>query len=145
MSYQGIFRPRNPQKYKGNPSNIIYRSLWELKLMRYLDDHPDVLGWGSEEVVIPYRSPIDGKLHRYFPDFIVKKRNKDGTTSTVIIEVKPRAQTIEPKVQKKATKRYINEVMTWGVNQAKWKAAENFCKDRNWRFQLMTEKELGIS
>ena len=145
MSYQGIFRPRNPQKYKGNPSNIIYRSLWELKLMRYLDDHPDVLGWGSEEIVIPYRSPIDGKLHRYFPDFIVKKRNKDGTTSTVIIEVKPRAQTIEPKVQKKATKRYINEVMTWGVNQAKWKAAENFCKDRNWRFQLMTEKELGIS
>lgn len=113
--------------------------------MRYLDDHPDVLAWGSEEIVIPYRSPIDGKLHRYFPDFIVKKKNKDGSTSTILIEVKPRAQTIEPKVQKKASKRYVNEVVTWGVNQAKWKAAESFCKDRNWRFQLMTEKELGIS
>lgn len=145
MSYKGRFSPKNPKKYKGNPSNIIYRSLWELKLMRYLDDHPDVLAWGSEEIVIPYRSPIDGKLHRYFPDFIVKKKNKDGSTSTILIEVKPRAQTIEPKVQKKASKRYVNEVVTWGVNQAKWKAAESFCKDRNWRFQLMTEKELGIS
>jgi len=144
MSYKGYFRPRNPQKYKGNPSNIVYRSLWELKLMRYLDDHPDVLGWGSEELIIPYRSPIDGKIHRYFPDFIVKKKNKDNTVSTIVIEIKPKAQTVEPKVQKKPSRRYINEVMTWGVNQAKWKAAEDFCKDRNWKFQLMTEKELGI-
>jgi len=145
MSYKGPFRPKNPDKYQGNPSNIIYRSLWELKLMRYLDDHSDVVSWGSEELVIPYRSPVDGRVHRYFPDFIVKKRNKDGTTSTIVIEVKPKAQTIEPKVQKKATKKYINEVMTWGVNQAKWKAAESYCTDRKWKFQLMTEKELGIS
>lgn len=145
MSYQGSFRPRNPEKYQGNPNNIVYRSLWELKLMRYLDDHSEVISWGSEEVAIPYRSPVDGKIHRYFPDFVVKKKNKDGTSSTIMIEVKPRAQTIEPKVQKKATKKYINEVMTWGVNQAKWKAAENYCQDRMWKFQLMTEKELGIS
>lgn len=145
MSYKGSFRPRNPEKYQGNPNNIVYRSLWELKLMRYLDDHSEVISWGSEEIAIPYRSPVDGKIHRYFPDFVVKKKNKDGTTSTIMIEVKPRAQTIEPKVQKKATKKYINEVMTWGVNQAKWKAAENYCQDRMWKFQLMTEKELGIS
>lgn len=145
MSYQGSFRPRNPEKYQGNPNNIVYRSLWELKLMRYLDDHSEVISWGSEEVAIPYRSPVDGKIHRYFPDFVVKKKNRDGTSSTIMIEVKPRAQTIEPKVQKKATKKYINEVMTWGVNQAKWKAAENYCQDRMWKFQLMTEKELGIT
>jgi hypothetical protein len=145
MSYKGLFRPKNPGKYQGNPSNIVYRSLWELKLMRYLDDHPEVISWGSEELVIPYRSPIDGKIHRYFPDFTVKKKNRDGTTMTLVIEVKPKAQTIEPKVQKKATKKYINEVMTWGVNQAKWKAAESYCTDRKWKFQLMTEKELGIT
>ena len=113
--------------------------------MRYLDDHSEVISWGSEEVAIPYRSPVDGKIHRYFPDFVVKKKNRDGTSSTIMIEVKPRAQTIEPKVQKKATKKYINEVMTWGINQAKWKAAENYCQDRMWKFQLMTEKELGIT
>jgi len=145
MSYQGPFKPRNPEKYQGNPHNITYRSLWELKLMRYLDDHDDVISWGSEEIAIPYRSPVDGRIHRYFPDFVVKKKNRDGTTSTIMIEVKPRAQTMEPKVQKRATKKYINEVMTWGVNQAKWKAAENYCQDRMWKFQLMTEKELGIS
>ena len=145
MSYKGVFRPRNPDKYQGNPSNIIYRSLWELKLMRYLDDHSDVLSWGSEELIIPYRSPIDGKVHRYFPDFIVKKKNREGVVSTIVIEVKPKAQTIEPKVQKKTTKKYINEVTTWGVNQAKWKAAESYCEDRKWKFQLMTEKDLGIT
>jgi hypothetical protein len=145
MSYKGYFRPRNPAKYRGDPSNVIYRSLWELKLMRFLDDHPEVIAWGSEEIVIPYKSPVDGRTHRYFPDFIVKKRGKDGITETLIIEVKPKAQTIEPRVQKKATKKYINEVMTWGVNQAKWKAAESYCADRKWKFQLMTEKELGIS
>jgi hypothetical protein len=145
MSYKGPFKPRNPEKYQGNPNNIVYRSLWELKLMRYLDDHSEVISWGSEEVAIPYRSPVDGKIHRYFPDFVVKKKNRDGTTSTLMIEVKPRAQTIEPRVQKKATKKYVNEVMTWGINQAKWKAAESYCEDRMWKFQLMTEKELGIS
>lgn len=145
MSYKGVFRPKNPDKYQGNPSNIIYRSLWELKLMRYLDDHSDVLSWGSEELIIPYRSPLDGKVHRYFPDFIVKKKNREGVVSTIVIEVKPKAQTIEPKVQKKTTKKYINEVTTWGVNQAKWKAAESYCEDRKWKFQLMTEKDLGIT
>lgn len=113
--------------------------------MRYLDDHSDVLSWGSEELIIPYRSPLDGKVHRYFPDFIVKKKNREGVVSTIVIEVKPKAQTIEPKVQKKTTKKYINEVTTWGVNQAKWKAAESYCEDRKWKFQLMTEKDLGIT
>ncbi len=144
MSYKGIFRPTNPSKYKGDPNNVIYRSSWELKLMIYLDRHPEVVQWSSEEIVIPYRSPIDGRLHRYFPDFYVKKE-VNGKIETLLIEVKPKVQTRPPAVQKKRTKKYINEVMTWGINEAKWKAAKNFCEDRNWKFMLMTEKELGLA
>lgn len=144
MSYKGIFRPTNPSKYKGDPNNVIYRSSWELKLMIYLDRHPEVVQWSSEEIVIPYRSPIDGRLHRYFPDFYVKKQ-VNGKVETLLIEVKPKVQTKPPAVQKKRTKKYINEVMTWGVNEAKWKAAKNFCEDRDWKFVLMTEKELGLA
>lgn len=144
MAYKGYFKPKNPHKYRGNPSNIIYRSRWELKLMSLLDTHPDVLEWSSEEFFIAYRSPVDGKIHRYFPDFYVKKINRDGKIESVVIEVKPAAQTKEPIRQAKPTKRYITEVMTYGVNQAKWKAAREFCEDRKWSFIIMTEKELGI-
>ena len=144
MAYQGYFKPINPQKYKGNPSNIIYRSGWELKLMSYLDKHPDVIQWSSEEIVIPYRSPIDGKVHRYFPDFYVKKKNIDGVIETSLIEVKPAHQTKPPVKKTKVTKQYINEVTTWGINEAKWKAAVEYCKDRKWTFHIFTEKELNI-
>lgn len=144
MAYKGYFRPKNISKYRGDPSNIIYRSRWELKLMMHLDDHPHVVNWGSEEVVIPYRSPIDGRVHRYFPDFIVTKLNSEGKKETVIIEVKPAAQTKPPDYQSKPTRRYITEVTTWGVNEAKWKAANEFCLNRGWKFQIFTEKELGI-
>lgn len=143
MSYKGYFKPKNPSKYLGDPTNIIYRSLWELKLMRYLDIHPEIVSWASEEVIIPYRSPVDNKLHRYFPDFIVKKR-VDNVVETLLVEIKPESQVMEPKRQSKPTKRYIREVMTYGINQAKWKAAQKFCNDRNWKFVVMTEHHLGI-
>jgi len=142
--YQGRFKPKNPKKYMGDPTNIIYRSGWELRLMRFLDEHAKVLEWGSEELIIPYRSPIDGKVHRYFTDFIVKQINSDGKRETIVIEVKPKAQTVPPEKKSRVTKRYINEVKTWGVNQAKWQAAEDFCKDRGWKFQIMHEDHLGI-
>ena len=143
-SYQGYFKPKNPQKYKGDPTNIVYRSSWELKLMTYLDLHKDVVTWGSEELFIPYRSPIDNKIHRYFPDFIVTKINKEGKKETALIEVKPAAQTKPPKKQEKVTRKYITEVTTWGINEAKWKAANEYCKDRGWSFHIFTERELGI-
>lgn len=143
MSYKGPFKPRNPSKYLGDPSNIIYRSLWELKLMAYLDKHPDVLGWASEEIVVPYRSPFDRKLHRYYVDFYVKRR-VDGKIRESLIEVKPKSQTKPPKVTQARTRKYINEVRTWGINQAKWKAANEYCKDRGWDFKIMTEHELDI-
>ena len=144
MLHQGYFKPKNPQKYKGDPTNIIYRSGWELKFMLYVDSHPEILEWGSEEFSIPYRSPIDGRIHRYFPDFYIKKKVKDGKSQTLVVEIKPLKQTIEPEKQNKKTKRYINEVMTWGINSSKWKAAHEFCKERNWQFLILTEKELNI-
>ncbi len=143
-TYQGKFKPKNPSKYKGDPTNIIYRSSWEAKFMKYLDEHPDVLLWASEELVVPYRSPVDGKLHRYFPDFLVRKKNAQGIVETLMVEIKPASQTIEPTKKKTINKQYINEVMTWGVNQAKWKAAKEYCDDRKWRFLVLTEKELNI-
>jgi hypothetical protein len=144
MSYKGYFKPKNPNKYLGDPSNIIYRSLWELKFMRYLDEHKNVLQWASEEFSIPYRSPIDGKIHKYYPDFLVKQLNKQGVTETVVVEIKPKKQSIEPKVQIKPTRRYVREVVTYGINSAKWKAAMEYCEDRKWQFKVLTEDELGI-
>ena len=145
MAYKGKFQPRNPQKYLGDPTNIVYRSSWELKFMGWLDNHPGVLQWGSEELIIPYRSPIDNRIHRYFPDFIIKKKTQDGKVDTVIVEIKPAAQTKPPTVQTgKPNKRYINEVATWGINSSKWNAATNYCKDRGWKFEIITEHELGI-
>jgi len=139
MAYSGRFKPTNPQKYIGDHTNIIYRSSWECRVMAWLDKNPDIISWGSEELVIPYRSPVDGKFHRYFPDFIVKTRNK-----TMIIEVKPDRETKEPKPRKRVTKQYLQEVMTYGINQSKWKAAEEYCLDRGWEFKVITEKHLGI-
>lgn len=118
---------------------MIYRSSWEYKFMKWCDITPSVQEWGSEEIIIPYVSPVDGKRHRYFPDFYVKINNKK-----YLVEVKPYKQTQEPKTQKRHTKRYINEVVTYAVNQAKWKAATEFCLDHNWEFMLITEKELKV-
>ena len=144
MAYKGSFRPKNPDKYKGDPTKIIYRSRWELMVMQKLDAHPDVIQWSSEEVVIPYISPIDNRYHRYFMDFYMKRKNREGKIEEILIEVKPLAQTKPPTVQNKVSRRYITEVQTWGVNSAKWKAAQEYCKDRGWHFQIITEKELGL-
>ena len=143
MSYRGTFTPKNTSKYKGNASNIIYRSSWELRVMKYLDENPNVIWWASEELQIPYVSPIDNKTHRYFPDFIVKMRLKDGKLITYILEVKPLAQTKMP-VQKRKTKRFIQEAATYAVNQEKWRAADLFCREHGWQFKVITEKELGL-
>lgn len=145
MAYKGKFHPKNPGKYRGNHTNIIYRSLWELRFMRYLDTHKDVIEWSSEEIIIPYISPIDNKYHRYFPDFYVKMIDQSGQINNMLIEIKPLNQVKEP-VNKagKVTRRYLNEVFTYGVNQAKWKAAQEFCSKKNWQFKVLTEKELGV-
>jgi hypothetical protein len=144
MAYSGKFSPKNTNKYLGDPTNIWYRSLWERRVMVYLDENSNVVEWSNEEIVIPYLSPVDGRWHRYFPDFFVRIRNKMGMIESTIIEVKPASQSVPPKQKKRITKQYINEVMTYGINEAKWKAATEYCKDRNWKFVVVTEKDLGI-
>ena len=144
MSYKGRYRPSNPKKYRGDSSNIIYRSLWERKFMVYCDNQTKILEWGSEEIALPYRSPIDNKVHRYYPDFYIKVKESNGKIKRYIIEIKPKKQTVEPKMKKRKTKGYIYEVYEYARNQAKWKAAEDFCKDRMWEFKVLTEDELGI-
>ena len=112
--------------------------------MVYCDLNENILEWGSEEIVLPYRSPIDNKIHRYYPDFYIKVRESNGRIKKYIIEIKPKKQCVEPKVQKKKTKSYIYEVYEFARNQAKWKAAREFCADRMWEFKVLTEHELGI-
>ena len=138
MSYKGRFRPQNPKKYKGDSNNVIYRSSWELRVMKYLDNQPKVEWWASEEMFVRYKSPIDEKIHRYYPDFVVKTKEK-----TFMLEVKPFHQTQKPK-QKRKTKKFLQEAATYAVNQQKWRAADMFCQEHGWLFKLVTEKDLGI-
>ena len=144
MSYKGKYYPSYPRKYKGDPTNIIYRSLWERKFMVYWDKNDKILELGSEEIALPYRSPVDNKVHRYFPDFYIKVQENTGKIKRYLIEVKPHKQTQKPKKPKRQTKNYLREVYEYAKNQAKWKAADEFCKDRLWEFKVMTENELGI-
>jgi len=142
---QGKYRPINPQKYKGDVTNIIYRSSWERKFLQYCDMNENILEYSSEEIALPYRSPIDNRIHRYFPDFYIKVKESSGKIKKYIIEIKPKKQTIEPQVKKRKTKSYIYEVYEYAKNRAKWKAAEEFCKDRLWEFKVLTEEDLGIN
>jgi hypothetical protein len=142
---QGYFRPQNPQKYLGDPNNIVYRSGWELKFMRWCDRTESVLEYGSEEFFIPYFDPTTSRVRRYFPDFIIKVREQSGEIKKYVIEVKPKRQTIPPvQTSKKRTRTFINEVKTYAMNEAKWKAAQEWCKDRMIEFKIITEDNLGI-
>jgi len=111
--------------------------------MMKLDSDPNVIKWSSEETVIPYTDKATGKLHRYFPDFRVT-RKEGSTTQTYIIEIKPAAQVKEPVRGKKTKMRFLKEVMTYGKNMGKWEAAERYCEMKGYKFQILTEKELGV-
>ena len=139
-SYKGLYKPTNPKKYVGNTKQIVYRSLLERRFMRYCDLNPDIAYWANEELPIKYFSPVDNKYHRYFPDFILKT-SKD---EKFMIEIKPSRQCVKPKTPKRKTKSYLTECVTYAVNQAKWKAAKEFCEDHRIEFKVVTEKELGI-
>lgn len=140
--YQGRYKPKNLNKYRGDVNEIVYRSSWELKFMNWCDKTDAVVEWGSEIAVIPYVSPVDKKMHRYFVDFYVKVVSKTGLTDRYLVEVKPKRFTQPPKKPQKQSKRYIQEVFQWGVNEAKWKAANEYCLDRGWKFIILTEDDL---
>lgn len=138
---QGKYKPTNPQKYKGDVNNIIFRSSWELAFLKWLDKTPGVIKYSSEEVIIPYVSPKDQKVHRYFPDFLVTMQTNKGT-KTFLIEIKPYRQTIEPKIPKRKTKNYLTEIVTYCVNKAKWESARNYCELNDLEFRIITEKDM---
>lgn len=112
--------------------------------MVWCDTNSAVIKWQSEETIIPYICPTDNRPHRYFVDFKIQVRDKEGKLKTYLVEIKPDSQTRPPSTPQRKTKRYIQEVMTWGKNDAKWKAAKEYCKDRGMEFVILTEHHLGI-
>ena len=143
-SKKSIYKPKNPKKYKGNINNIICRSSWESKFCGYCDLNENIIQWGSEEFYIPYLAP-DGKVRRYYPDFIIKVKENSGEIKTYVIEVKPFKQTKPPRKRKKVTPSYLYECKTYATNQAKWQAANEWCKDKRIQFKIITERELGLA
>jgi len=139
------YTPRHPEKYEGDYTNVWARSSWELKFFNWCDSNPSIVKWCSEEIIIPYRCPTDNRVHRYFPDAKIQVRDKDGKLHVYIVEIKPYKQTKPPVKRRQTQQQYLNEVMTWGKNTAKWKATEEYCKDRGYKFKLITERELGIT
>ena len=143
-SIKSRYKPLNPKKYQGNPNNIICRSSWERKFCQWADKKESVISWASEEINIPYVSLKDNRIHKYYPDFLIKVKESSNRIKTYVVEVKPKKQTLPPKKRKRITKSYIYECQTYAVNQAKWRAASEFCKDNRIEFKIITEDELGI-
>ena len=141
-SIKSRYKPSYPEKYQGNPNNIICRSSWERKFCRWCDLNKSIVSWASEEFSIPYVSPVDNRVHRYYPDYLIKVKESTGKVKTYVIEVKPKKQTAPPKKPKRQTKSYIYECQMYAVNQAKWKAAKEFCADNRVEFKIITENEL---
>lgn len=142
MAYKTKYTPENPSKYIGENKTILCRSLWERKFCKYLDTNKNVIRWAFEAMRIPYVSPIDNKIHSYIPDFIIETKDKSGTIETTIIEIKPKKQTKEPLMGKKKKRTFLQESIIYRVNEAKWKSASIFCKDKNIKFKILTEEDL---
>tara|TARA_B100000941_G_scaffold169271_1_gene120584 strand:- start:464 stop:904 length:441 start_codon:yes stop_codon:yes gene_type:complete len=138
MSYKGRYKLKNPKKYAGDPDKITYRSLWERNTFRWCENNPKVKLWNSEGVVVPYKSSVDGKVHRYFVDLLVQMEDK----KTYLIEIKPKSQTVPPKKRSRRTKKFIREMATFAVNRDKWEAANKFAEHNGWKFQVWTEETL---
>ncbi len=143
---QGSYKPLNPKKYLGDPTNIQYLSSWELKCMKHFDTNPLVEKWNSEEMIVHYISPVDQKPHRYYPDFTLVSRDANGNINITVIEVKPYKEQFPPKEPKakrgKARQTFVNQMKTYLVNQAKWKAAKAICDKKGWNFVVLTEREI---
>ena len=147
MSYHGrvkLHKLNHPEKYLGKSDNINFDSLWERKFIIFIDNNPSILKW-NREPVIPYLKPTTNKIHKYYVDFFIQLREKDGTIISHLIEIKPYNQTKEPKVTltkktKKPTKAYYKRLTTYRINKAKWQAAEKICEENGWKFTILHEK-----
>ena len=137
MAYKGKYTIKNTKKYLGDPTKVIYRSLWERQAFKWCESNPRVKKWNSEEIVVPYKCKTDNKLHRYYVDLLVELDNKD----IILVEIKPKRETTPPKGKRK-TKRYIKEVTTYIKNTSKWEAATQYANHKGWKFQIWTEDTL---
>lgn len=138
---QGYYEPKNPDKYIGK-DRIVYRSSWELRMNQFLDSNPNILEWCSEPFPIKYIKPTDGKVHRYFPDYYVKYKNKGGKIIQEVWEVKPEEQTKMPRRVGKRKTQQLKETVTYAINKAKWESAVHFCNKYGLKFRLITENSL---
>ena len=132
---QGKFFPKNVERYKGNSTAVIYRSSWEKRVMNFFDTSSNVQWWNSEGLVVPYLNPIDKKVHSYFPDFVYMSKSGQA----YMIEIKPYRETLPPS---KRLRNHKAAVITYIINQSKWKQAQEFCKKQGWQFVVWTENEL---
>ena len=141
---QGIYTPVNRKKYIGRRTPE-YRSSWELKFFQWCDKNPNVLEWSSESIIVPYKSPVDSRYHRYYVDNAIALQEGNQIIK-YLVEIKPYKQT-QPPVQSKRKKKstLIYEYRTYAVNQAKWKAADLFAQKKNMKFIILTENELNIN
>jgi hypothetical protein len=139
---KGFYKPRHPEKYKGDVNKIVYRSSWELDFCRFLDNNQRVIEWASEPFFIPYVKPTDKREHKYFPDFWIKYISKDGEIIQEVIEIKPASQMVAPNPTGKKPKQQLYEGITYAINVAKWKAATDFCAKYGMKFRLMNENTL---
>lgn len=144
MFHKRKFTPTNPQKYSGDPTNIIMRSSWETKFANWCDVNPSIISWVSEETIIPYRCGTDNKIHRYFVDFKIQVKETTGKIKTYLVEIKPYKQTIPPVYPGRQTQRYLQESFAYIKNQSKWEAATQYAKERGWEFIKLTEHNLGV-
>lgn len=138
---QNVYTPMFPQKYKGRYP-IISRSSWELQFMKWCDANPNILQWSSESIKIPYLDPIKRKQRRYYPDFWIKVKDKDGNIVKYIVEIKPHKESVPPKPRGKTKKARKYDMKAYAMNQAKWKAANDYCRKMGMKFKVLTEKEL---
>jgi hypothetical protein len=133
---QGIYTPKNPEKYVGKHAPK-YRSGWEMTFMTFCDNNKNVLYWASEAIKIPYRSPLDGKIHQYIPDFFVVYQNKSGQKVAEMVEIKPKKQSLIESRTASAKDRAVV-----AVNHAKWASAMAYCKSQGYTFRVITEDDL---
>lgn len=135
MAYRGKFNPKNLNKYEGDWRRIEYRSLWERQVFRFCDDNDAIVRWSSEEVIVPYRCKTDNRVHRYFVDLKITFKNGD----TYLVEIKPKKETLEPKKRSSKSKGYLTEVLKYVKNISKWESADEYAKQRGWKFEVWTE------
>lgn len=136
MAVYGRFVPKNPEKYVGDVDKIFFRSLWETKVMQWMDSRTNVLRWGSEEIKVPYVSALDGKVHNYFPDFFIEYKTAEGEIKKEILEVKPLHESDAKFAKSDRSKDALS------VNESKWRAATLYCEQRGWTFRVLTEKSI---